>query len=213
MLVVLSVLAKQLVYTKRAATFNYWMHMKHKPKLGQNFLVDDAARHAIVDALGDVSQRTVIEIGPGHGAITEILAGRANASSPSSSTAPSLPSLTFRFRDQPQVRDHRNRCPQDRSSRPHPARRDRRRHRQPALLHHLRHPAQALRRRLRRAPLARRPDDAARGRRPRRRLARRARLRPALGHRADERAGRAPLHPATIRLLAATRGLLHRAAA
>ena len=51
--------------------------MPHKPKLGQNFLVDDAARHAIVDALGDISQRTVIEIGPGHGALTEILAGRA----------------------------------------------------------------------------------------------------------------------------------------
>ena len=50
--------------------------MKHKPKLGQNFLVDDAARHAIVDALGDISNRTVIEIGPGKGAITEILAHR-----------------------------------------------------------------------------------------------------------------------------------------
>ena len=46
--------------------------MKHKPKLGQNFLVDDSARHAIVDALGDLSKRTVIEIGPGHGAITDI---------------------------------------------------------------------------------------------------------------------------------------------
>ena len=51
--------------------------MPHKPKLGQNFLVDDAARHAIVDALGDISQRAVIEVGPGHGALTEILAGRA----------------------------------------------------------------------------------------------------------------------------------------
>ena len=49
---------------------------KRKPKLGQNFLVDDSARHAIVDALGDLSKRTVIEIGPGHGAITGVLAGR-----------------------------------------------------------------------------------------------------------------------------------------
>lgn len=48
-----------------------------KPKLGQNFLVDDAARHRIADALGDVSTRTVVEIGPGHGAITTILAERA----------------------------------------------------------------------------------------------------------------------------------------
>ncbi len=52
------------------------MHTR-KPKLGQNFLVDDAARHRIADALGDVSTRTVIEIGPGRGAITSILARRA----------------------------------------------------------------------------------------------------------------------------------------
>ena len=32
------------------------MQMKHKPKLGQNFLVDDRARHAIVDALGDIRE-------------------------------------------------------------------------------------------------------------------------------------------------------------
>lgn len=51
--------------------------MKRKPKLGQNFLVDPAASLAIADALGDVTQRTVIEIGPGAGAITEILAHRA----------------------------------------------------------------------------------------------------------------------------------------
>jgi 16S rRNA (adenine1518-N6/adenine1519-N6)-dimethyltransferase len=51
--------------------------MKRKPKLGQNFLVDEAARLRIAEALGDVSASTVIEIGPGHGAITSILAGRA----------------------------------------------------------------------------------------------------------------------------------------
>jgi 16S rRNA (adenine1518-N6/adenine1519-N6)-dimethyltransferase len=51
--------------------------VKRKPKLGQNFLVDDRARYAIVDALGDLSQRTVIEVGPGKGAITDILVPRA----------------------------------------------------------------------------------------------------------------------------------------
>lgn len=51
--------------------------MKQKPKLGQNFLVDPAASLAIADALGDVSSATVVEIGPGAGAITEILASRA----------------------------------------------------------------------------------------------------------------------------------------
>ena len=48
-----------------------------KPKLGQNFLVDASAAHRIVDALGDVSNRTVIEIGPGRGALTRLLIARA----------------------------------------------------------------------------------------------------------------------------------------
>ena len=50
---------------------------KRKPKLGQNFLTDrEVARH-IVEALGDVSNRTVIEIGPGRGALTDLLIPRA----------------------------------------------------------------------------------------------------------------------------------------
>jgi 16S rRNA (adenine1518-N6/adenine1519-N6)-dimethyltransferase len=80
------------------------MHMNRKPKLGQNFLVDDAARHAIADALGDVSQRTVIEIGPGKGAITEILAGRCKKLIALELDRALAPELTFRFRNQPQVR-------------------------------------------------------------------------------------------------------------
>jgi 16S rRNA (adenine1518-N6/adenine1519-N6)-dimethyltransferase len=79
------------------------MQMKQKPKLGQNFLVDDAARHAIVDALGDISKRTVIEIGPGHGAITEILAGRCQKLIALELDRSLAAELTFRFRDQPQV--------------------------------------------------------------------------------------------------------------
>jgi 16S rRNA (adenine1518-N6/adenine1519-N6)-dimethyltransferase len=79
------------------------MQMKRKPKLGQNFLVDDAARHAIVDALGDVSQRTVIEIGPGHGAITEILAGRCRRLIALELDRALAAELTFRFRDKPEV--------------------------------------------------------------------------------------------------------------
>jgi 16S rRNA (adenine1518-N6/adenine1519-N6)-dimethyltransferase len=51
--------------------------LKRKPKLGQHFLVDPAASIAIADSLGDVSHQTVVEIGPGAGAITEILASRA----------------------------------------------------------------------------------------------------------------------------------------
>ncbi len=48
-----------------------------KPKLGQHFLLDASASHRIVDALGDLSGLTVLEIGPGRGAITNLLAKRA----------------------------------------------------------------------------------------------------------------------------------------
>jgi 16S rRNA (adenine1518-N6/adenine1519-N6)-dimethyltransferase len=53
--------------------------MAAKPKLGQNFLRDPQAIQRIVAALGDLSSRTVVEIGPGKGAITERLAARAKA--------------------------------------------------------------------------------------------------------------------------------------
>src|ERR1700731_4460770 len=79
------------------------MRIKHKPKLGQNFLVDDRARHAIVAALGDISERTVIEIGPGHGAITDLLAPRARRLIALELDHALAAELTFRFREQPQV--------------------------------------------------------------------------------------------------------------
>src|ERR1700722_2437359 len=51
--------------------------MPAKPKLGQNFLVDSDAVQRIAAALGDLAGRTVVEIGPGAGAITGALAARA----------------------------------------------------------------------------------------------------------------------------------------
>ena len=51
--------------------------MPPKSKLGQNFLRDEQAIRRIVAALGDCSGRTVIEIGPGRGAITRELAKKA----------------------------------------------------------------------------------------------------------------------------------------
>jgi 16S rRNA (adenine1518-N6/adenine1519-N6)-dimethyltransferase len=51
--------------------------MPAKSKLGQNFLRDPHAVERIAAALGDVSGRTVVEIGPGRGAITGALAARA----------------------------------------------------------------------------------------------------------------------------------------
>jgi 16S rRNA (adenine1518-N6/adenine1519-N6)-dimethyltransferase len=53
--------------------------MSAKPKLGQNFLRDQPAIQRIVAALGDLGSKTVVEIGPGKGAITEHLAPKAKA--------------------------------------------------------------------------------------------------------------------------------------
>jgi len=47
-----------------------------KPKLGQHFLADSSAAARIVEALGDTSQATVLEIGPGRGVLTSLLARR-----------------------------------------------------------------------------------------------------------------------------------------
>jgi 16S rRNA (adenine1518-N6/adenine1519-N6)-dimethyltransferase len=48
-----------------------------KPKMGQHFLASDTAALRIVEALGDISKATVLEIGPGRGAITTMLARKA----------------------------------------------------------------------------------------------------------------------------------------
>jgi 16S rRNA (adenine1518-N6/adenine1519-N6)-dimethyltransferase len=48
-----------------------------KSRLGQNFLIDQQAIRRIAAAAGDCHDRTVIEIGPGKGAITRELASKA----------------------------------------------------------------------------------------------------------------------------------------
>jgi 16S rRNA (adenine1518-N6/adenine1519-N6)-dimethyltransferase len=48
-----------------------------KPKLGQHFLASEDLAARVVDSLGDVSQCTVLEIGPGRGILTSLLAKRA----------------------------------------------------------------------------------------------------------------------------------------
>ena len=50
---------------------------KSKPKLGQHFLTSEDVAVRIVDALGDVSESTILEIGPGRGILTSLLAKRA----------------------------------------------------------------------------------------------------------------------------------------
>jgi 16S rRNA (adenine1518-N6/adenine1519-N6)-dimethyltransferase len=48
-----------------------------KPKMGQHFLASEDVAARVVDTLGDVSQCTVLEIGPGRGILTSLLAKRA----------------------------------------------------------------------------------------------------------------------------------------
>lgn len=48
-----------------------------KPKLGQHFLASEDMAVRILDALGDTSQYTVLEIGPGRGMLTSLLAKNA----------------------------------------------------------------------------------------------------------------------------------------
>ena len=47
--------------------------MRAKKQLGQNFLHDESIIHSIVRIIHPQSQQTLIEIGPGHGAITQHL--------------------------------------------------------------------------------------------------------------------------------------------
>ncbi len=149
--------------------------MTTKPKFGQNFLIDPSASSAIVEALGDISAATVLEIGPGKGAITRLLATRAHRL-----IAVELdPTLAEQLRRQcPKIEVLPNRtswitdfpnC--------HDSRREVSSRRQPALLHHFANPAPPLRPPSGHRP--RGPHGATRSRRPRFRPARHPRLRPA----------------------------------
>jgi 16S rRNA (adenine1518-N6/adenine1519-N6)-dimethyltransferase len=51
--------------------------MQKKARLGQNFLVDADACRRVVAALGNIAQDSVLEIGPGQGALTRLLARSA----------------------------------------------------------------------------------------------------------------------------------------
>jgi 16S rRNA (adenine1518-N6/adenine1519-N6)-dimethyltransferase len=82
------------------------MSSKKKPKLGQNFLVDESACLRIADALGDVAERTVVEIGPGHGAITELLVRRCKRLHCIEFDPSLARELAFRFRNDDHVTIH-----------------------------------------------------------------------------------------------------------
>jgi 16S rRNA (adenine1518-N6/adenine1519-N6)-dimethyltransferase len=82
------------------------MSSKKKPKLGQNFLIDESACLRIAYAIGDASERTVVEIGPGHGAITELLAKRCRRLHCIEFDPALARELTFRFRNDAHVTVH-----------------------------------------------------------------------------------------------------------
>ena len=84
--------------TKRAT-----LHAGKKPRLGQNFLADEGAAEEIVNALGDTSNTVVLEIGPGKGALTEVLARRAKRLIAVELDRMMATELRFRYRQQPHV--------------------------------------------------------------------------------------------------------------
>jgi 16S rRNA (adenine1518-N6/adenine1519-N6)-dimethyltransferase len=51
--------------------------MTKRRALGQHYLRDQAVAHAIVDLVAPTERDVVVEIGPGDGALTTLLAGRA----------------------------------------------------------------------------------------------------------------------------------------
>jgi 16S rRNA (adenine1518-N6/adenine1519-N6)-dimethyltransferase len=74
-----------------------------KPKLGQNFLSDEGAAADIVDALGNISDALVVEIGPGKGALTAALAQRAQRLIAIEVDRKLATELRYNYRLQPQV--------------------------------------------------------------------------------------------------------------
>jgi 16S rRNA (adenine1518-N6/adenine1519-N6)-dimethyltransferase len=73
----LTVAGKRVNVPKSMTKTDAEKRIRHKPKLGQHFLVDHGVARRIVEALGDVLNRTVIEIGPGEGVLTDLLVNRA----------------------------------------------------------------------------------------------------------------------------------------
>src|ERR1700686_84625 len=68
-----------------------------KPKMGQHFLASEDLAARVVDTLGDVSQSTVLEIGPGRGILTSLLARRARRLLPVKLDRVLAPQLRLKF--------------------------------------------------------------------------------------------------------------------
>ncbi len=71
--------------------------MRARKRFGQNFLIDESVSQRIVDSLSLQPQDRVIEIGPGHGALTALIAGEVPAFTAVELDRDLIPFLRARF--------------------------------------------------------------------------------------------------------------------
>ena len=185
--------------------------MPQKPKLGQNFLVDADAVERIVAGLGDLAGRTVVEIGPGRGAITGALAGAGRPCGGNRARSRSgrgiAQGIWPRTRDPSTCTLWSRMCSGSILRRRQPKPESGCACRQSAVLHHLADSAQA--RREPRGAGCGRADGATRSCGARDGRAGLAGLWAAFGDRADVRASRAAVHAAALGIFAAAPGTFH----
>lgn len=76
---------------------------RHRPKLGQHFLSDTRYCSRLADALDCGARDLVIEIGPGHGAVTGLLSSRARAVAAIEVDAELVEELRGKFQQVPNI--------------------------------------------------------------------------------------------------------------
>lgn len=80
---------------------NFFQH-KARKRFGQNFLIDENIIERIVRAVGPKESDTLVEIGPGQGAITELLLKRCPSLTAVELDRDLIPMLEFKFREYPE---------------------------------------------------------------------------------------------------------------
>lgn len=71
--------------------------MRARKRFGQNFLVDESVSQRIIDSLALQARDRVVEIGPGHGALTALIAGEVPAFTAVELDRDLIPFLRARF--------------------------------------------------------------------------------------------------------------------
>lgn len=83
---------------------NSFFQHKARKRFGQNFLVDENIIERIVRAIGPKESDNLVEIGPGQGAITQLLLQRCPSLTAVELDRDLIPLLKFKFRDYPQFK-------------------------------------------------------------------------------------------------------------